>query len=146
MNPSNIMAVLGLALIASSSSFAADSKTIKSRDGVCQVSVPADWSGGELPGMASSPDKQVSLVVSSPKMVDSFSELKQTAQSVYKNSKVTKDSATEFEMEGQSTTGKPDVYRAIPAGGNKFCIVEVTYKSGTSEEARKTAESLKSAK
>ena len=146
MNSTNIMAVL--ALIASSSLlvWAADSKTIKSRDGVCQVSVPADWSGGELPGMASSADKQVSLVVSSPKMVDSFSELKQTAQSVYKNSKVTKDSATEFEMEGQSTTAKPDVYRAIPAGGNKFCIVEVTYKSGTPEEARKTAASLKSAK
>jgi hypothetical protein len=139
------LAAVAIVLIVSSTSWAAD-KTIQNRDGSCLISVPANWTGTELPGIASSPDKQLSAAVSSPKMVDSFTELKQTAQSVYKDSKVTKNSATEFEMEGQSITGKPDVYRAIPANGNKFCIVEVTYEGGSADAARKIAETLKAGK
>jgi hypothetical protein len=127
LKASKLLAVSALVVSVSSLSWAGD-KTIQNRDGSCMVSVPANWTGTELPGIASSPDKQLSLAVSSPKMVDSFSELKQTAKSVYKNSKVTKDSATEFEMEGESIAGKPDVYRAIPGNGNKFCIAEVTYQ------------------
>lgn len=140
-----LFAVSAVALVFCSPSWAAD-KTVQNRDGSCMVSVPANWAGTGLPGIASSPDKQISLAVSSPKMVASFSELKQTAQSVYKDSKVTKNSATEFEMEGPSITGKPDVYRAIPASGNKFCIVEVTYQGASADAARKIAETLKAGK
>ncbi len=132
MIPKKIIVLAILALF-TSSLWAAD-KVIKSRDGNCQISIPSDWSASEIPGFANSPDKQLTVAMSSPKMVDSFSELKQTAHSVYKDSRVTKDSATEFEMEGMSQTGKPDVYRGIPAGGKVFCIVEVTYKSGAPDE------------
>ena len=43
-------------------------------------------------------------------------------------------------MEGQSITGKPDVYRAMAASGNKFRIVAVTYPSASPATARKIAE------
>jgi len=76
-------------------------------------------------------------------MIDTFDELKQTARTVYKDSKVTKDSATEFEMVGKSITGKPDVYRAIPAGAGKFCVAEITYSAGTPEDASKILAALK---
>ena len=124
----------------------AQDKTMKSRDGGCQVSVPADWKTDDAFGLTQSPDKKSSATVSSPKMIDSFSVLKQNARTVYQDSKVTKDSATEFEMEGKSIAGKPDVYRAIVVAGNKFCIVDVTYQSGGPEEARKIAATLKAAK
>jgi hypothetical protein len=124
----------------------AQSGTMKSRDGGCQVSVPPDWKTDDGFGITQSPDKKYSAAVSSPKMIDSFSALKQNARTVYQESKVTKDSATEFEMEGKSIAGKPDVYRAIPIAGNKFCIVDVTYSGGSLEEARKIAASLKAAK
>ncbi|MFY9648292.1 MAG: hypothetical protein WAK29_24160 [Terriglobales bacterium] len=58
---------------------------------------------------------------------------------------MTKDSATEFEMEGQSMNGKPNVYRGIPIAGGKFCIAEVICESGTAEGARKIAVTLKPA-
>jgi opacity protein-like surface antigen len=125
---------------------AADSSAIKSRDGSCQVTVPAGWTVGELGGTAESANKQSSLAISSPKMVDSFAELKQTAKSVYKNSKVTKDSAGEFEMEGRSISGQPDVYRAVPIASAKFCIVDVTYKTGSPDEAKAIARTLQAAK
>lgn len=126
--------------------FGADGKAIATRDGACQMTVPANWVVSALGSMADAPDKKVTAIVSSPKMMDSFAEAKQTAKSVYKNSKVVKDSATEFEMEGKSITDKPDVYRLIPVAGNKFCIAEVQYQTGTVDDARKIVETVKSAK
>jgi hypothetical protein len=120
-------------------------KVVKSNDGSCQLTVPSAWTAGGF-GLANSPDKKVTATVSSPKMMDSFSQLKQTAPTVYPNSKVTKDSATEFEMEGQSQAGKPDVYRAIPIAASKFCIAEVIYQNGTADDARAIVRTLKAAK
>jgi hypothetical protein len=76
-------------------------------------------------------------------MVDFFTEPQQTAQPVYK---VTRNSASGFERKGQSITGRPDVYRAIPANGNKFCIAEVTYPGASGDAARKGRETLKAGK
>jgi hypothetical protein len=121
-------------------------KPVVSRDGSCQVSVPASWTVTALVASAESPDHKASVTVSSPKMIDSFAELKQAAKTMYQSSKPTKDSATEFEMEGKSMAGKPDVYRGIPIAAGKFCITEVIYESGTVAEARAIAESLKAAK
>ncbi|HEY6374096.1 MAG TPA: hypothetical protein VIX90_01090 [Edaphobacter sp.] len=56
------------------------------------------------------------------------------------------NSPTEFVMEGQSITGKPDVYRIVPISSSKFCIVEVMYQNGTVEQAREIASSLHAAK
>jgi hypothetical protein len=146
MNTKSVVAAIGVALVASSFTLAADKQMIKSRDGSCQVSVPANWVPGELGGTADAPDHRVSMAVSSPKMIDSYAEAKQSAQTVYKNSKVTVNSLTEFVMEGQSITGKPDVYRIIPISSSKFCIVEVMYQNGTVEQAREIASSLHAAK
>jgi len=126
--------------------WADDGIKITTRDGSCQVTVPASWVAGSVGGFGNSADKKSTVAVSSPKQVASFDALKQTARGIYTNDKVTKDSATEFEMEGESMNGKPNVYRGIPIAGGKFCIVEVIYQRGTAEDARKIAGSVKSAK
>jgi hypothetical protein len=48
---------------------------------------------------------------------------------------VTKSSGSEFEMEGANQAGKPNVYRAVPAGA-KVCIAEIVYQSGTVSDAK----------
>jgi len=124
---------------------AADAKPVKNSDGNCIVSVPANWSVTTF-GTAESPDKKMSLVVSSPKHgLETIAQVQQMAPEIYKDDKVTKSSATEFEMEGKSTSGKPNVYRAIPAGA-KVCIVEITYENGATTDARNTVGTLKAAK
>jgi hypothetical protein len=49
-------------------------------------------------------------------------------------------------MEGQSITGKPDVYRIVPISSSKVCVVEVMYENGTVEQAREIASSLHAAR
>jgi hypothetical protein len=142
----NKIALLTTALLAATAMSAADSRVIKSRDGGCQIMVPSDWTPGALGGTADAPDTKSSAAVSSPKAVDSFDQLKQTAQAIYRGSKVTKDSATEFEMEGKSITDKPNVYRAIPIAGGKFCASEVMYENGDAAQARKLAGTLSASK
>jgi hypothetical protein len=124
---------------------AADTKQAKSADGTCSISVPASWSTDALGG-AESPDKKVTLTVSSPKHgLTSLAQVHQLAPTVYKDDKVTKDTAAEFVMEGKSINGKPNVYRAVPAG-DKVCIVDVQYDNGDAAAAKAIAQSLKSAK
>ena len=88
----------------------AQDKTITTRDGSCLAIVPANWVVGSFPGSAGSVDKKSSIIISSPRY-SSFATLKDNARKVYANDKVTKDSATEFEMEGKSMDNKPNVYR-----------------------------------
>ena len=124
---------------------AADTKLAKNPDGNCSISVPANWSTDSLGG-AESPDKNVTLTVSSPKHgLTSLAQVHQLAPTVYKEDKVTKDTASEFMMEGKSINGKPNVYRAVPAG-EKVCIVDVQYDNNDAAAAKAIAGSLKSAK
>ncbi|HML17862.1 MAG TPA: hypothetical protein VK419_12600 [Bryobacteraceae bacterium] len=125
---------------------AEDGKKVTSRVGNCQATVPANWAVSTTAGIASSPDKKVSVAVGSPAKVASFDALKQNARKMYTHDKVVKDSAGDFQMEGQSMSGKPNVYRAIPLAAGRFCMVEVIYQSGTADDARKIAASLKPAK
>jgi len=140
-----VAGTMAAAIVMAAGVIAQADKIAKSTDGTCLVTVPGTWALGSVPSLATSSDKNMSVIVSSPKMIDSFDELKKLARSTYPESKVTKDSATEFEMQGKSVTGKPDVYRAIPAGPNKFCIAEITYDSGTVDDARKIVLTLKTA-
>jgi hypothetical protein len=48
-------------------------------------------------------------------------------------------------MEGKSTSGKPNVYRAVPAGA-RVCIAEITYENGNTADARNIVGSLKATK
>ena len=134
---------IALLLCAAPVVFAADGQAVLSHNRACQVTVPASWVVEGTVGLAHSPDKLISLVVSSPKSVASFDEFKKIAPTVYTNDKITKQSSTEFQMEGTSTTDKPNVYRAITTGGSNYCIVNVNYESGTVEDARKIAQTLK---
>lgn len=137
--------VLALAAVAASSILCAQGKPVTSHDGSCQVTVPADWTVSGNFGFANSADNQVSVAVTMPRSTPTLGELKPTAQMIYANDKVVKDTPTAFQMEGQGLEGKPNVYRGIQLAG-KICVVEVTYSSGTIDDARKIAESLKSAK
>jgi hypothetical protein len=127
------------------SASAADTKTVKNPEGNCSISVPPNWTAGTL-GNAASPDKKISIIVSSPKGgLTSIAQVQQLAPGIYPDDKVTKSSATEFEMEGKSTSGKPNVYRAIPAGA-RVCIAEITYENGNTADARNTVGTLKAEK
>ncbi len=139
----------GLAMVAiaiSTMAWAQEARKVTSHDGMCQVSVPANWDVSGAAGIATSADKKVSVAVGSPNKIASFDVLKQNARKMYSDDKVTKESATEFQMEGQSMNGKPNVYRGVPIANAKFCIVEVIYLSGSAADARKIAATLKSAK
>lgn len=121
---------------------AADTKVVKNPEGNCSVSVPANWAAGSL-GNANSPDKKMSIIVSSPKRgLVSIAQVQQMAPGIYPDDKVTKSSAAEFEMEGKSTSGKPNVYRAVPAGA-RVCIAEITYENEKTADARNIVETLK---
>ncbi len=120
-------------------------KPVTSHDKSCQVSVPDDWEAMGSFGIANAPDKSMDVAVSSPHSSPTLASLKQTAQMIYTGDKVVKDTASEFQMEGQGMNGKPNVYRGIQIPG-KVCIVEVTYSSDAIDDARKIALSLKSAK
>ena len=124
---------------------AADTKLVKNTEGNCSISVPSNWTAGSL-GNADSPDKKMSIIVSSPKRgLVSIAQVQQMAPGIYPDDKVTKSSTTEFEMEGKSTSGKPNVYRAVPAGA-RVCIAEITYENGNTADARNIVGSLKTAK
>jgi len=136
--------VVGMCLLAVGA-LAADTKPVKNLDGNCMAMVPSTWSVDTLGG-AQSPDKKVSIVVSSPKHgLTSLSQVKQLTPGIYPKDKVTRDSGTEFVMEGESLNGKPNVYRAV-AAGDKVCIAEVQYQNGDAAAAKAIADSLKSSK
>lgn len=134
--------ILGLVSLVS----AADKKTVKNSAGNCSISVPADWTVEASFGMANSADKKMSAVVSSPKYGGvTFGNIHQMAPTMYPDDKITKDTSSEFQMEGKSGNGKPNVYRAVPAGA-KACIVEVQYDNGDAAGAMAIATSLAPAK
>jgi hypothetical protein len=122
---------------------AADTQVVKSHAGNCAVVVPADWNATGGLGVARSPDKKLLVAVTTPRSMNSLSEVKQMAPSIYTGDKVTKDSGSEFEMAGTGMGGKPNIYRAIPAGSAGVCIAEVNYESGTEDQAKQVIESLK---
>jgi len=134
-----LLSLLSLNAIA----FAAD-QAVVNHDGNCVVSVPAGWTLDGTLGLANSPDKKVSVVVSSPRHGNPTMEsIAQMAPMMYPDDKITKQSGSEFEMEGKAGNGKPNVYRAVPAAGGKICIAEVQYQSGTAADARAIAQTLK---
>lgn len=134
-----LLFVLSIGLIAN----AADTKPVTNKDGNCVASVPSTWTVQPNFGIATSPDKKSSIVVSSPNHgLSSLADVEQLAPTLYKNDKVTKSSASEFEMEGTNGADKPNFYRSIPAGA-KLCIAEITYQSGTPAEAKAIIETLK---
>ena len=130
-------------LLIAAAATAADTKTATSPEGKCAVTVPSTWTTDGLGGIES-PDKKISATVRSPKHgLTSLADVKQMAPGVYKDDKVTKDTASDFEMEGKSLNGKPNFYRAIPAGA-QLCILEVTYDSPASASGAKAViDSLK---
>ncbi len=125
--------------------FAQAGKPVTSHNGSCQVTVPAEWSVSGSFGIANSPDNTVSVAVTSPIHTTSLDNTKQMAPMLYPSDKIAKSTASEFQMEGLSMNNKPNVYRGIQSAG-KVCLVEVIYESGTLDDARKIAASLKIAK
>jgi hypothetical protein len=133
--------ILAASLIAGSM-LSAQGKAVTSHDGSCQVTVGADWSVTAGFGIANSADKSVDVAVTMPRSTTTLADLKQTVQMIYTGDKIVKDTASEVQLEGTSINGKPNVYRAIQLPG-KLCVVEVTYSSGTIDDARNIAMTLK---
>jgi hypothetical protein len=102
---------LGMAIVAAGSmAWAEDGKKIVNLEGSCQVAVPANWDVGSTECYGNPPDKKATVAVSSPRRTTNFDSLKQTARDIYKSDKVTRNSASGFQMEGESIAG------------GKFCI------------------------
>jgi hypothetical protein len=138
--------LLTLALFAASPALVAQAvKPVTSHNGACQVMVPSDWTVNGTFGLANSPDNKLNVTLSSPPGTKQLDETKQMAPMVYPGDKVVKSTPAEFQMEGVSMNNKPNVYRGIQLPG-KVCIVEVIYESGTIDDARKIALTLKPAK
>jgi hypothetical protein len=126
--------------------FAQGGKPVYDHAKICQVTVPSNWEVNGIIGLANSPDNKVTVAVHSPTNSTSLTKTEETAPRYYPKDKITKNTATEFEMQGFSMLNdKPNFYRGIQIPG-KVCLVEVTYESGTLDDARKIAETLKSAK
>jgi hypothetical protein len=139
-------ATIAVLLITSPIAFAADTQQLNDRAGVCSVSIPSNWKVTPL-GTAQSADKKDAVILTSPRHgLTSLAQVHEIAPKVYKDDKVVKDSSSEFEMQGKAQNGKPNFYRAIPAGADKVCIVEVIYEDGSLDNARKIAESVKPVK
>ena len=119
-------------------------KAVISHDGNCQVMVPPDWASADNFGLATSPDKSMSVIVSSPNLSPTLDIVKKNAPTLYPDDKVVQSTATEFQMEGQDPNGKPNVYRGIQVP-NRVCLVEITFGDSI-DDARKIAATLKSAK
>ena len=121
-------------------------KTIKQRG--CELSVPENWKIDSDGASANSPDKKLTAVVGQFgfSSVESFADAKQMAKGANEGNKVTKESATELELEGASMLGKPHVYRVVPTGAKTFCAGEVMYSGAAVQDARKIARTLKAAK
>jgi hypothetical protein len=142
INQSMRMGLTLAALAAGSILCAQSGKTITNHDGTCQATAPAGWN--VTGGTATSPDGGSHINVSATSRPTTFDALKKTAPALFPNDKITKNSATEFEME--STAAPANVYRAIPAAASgKFCIAQVDFTVGVSD-ARKMAETLKATK
>ena len=124
--------------------FAQGGPAVISHDGNCQVTVPSDWATSGNFGLATSPDKSMSVIVSSPNLSPTLDKVKKNAPLLYPHDKVVKDTPTEFQMEGEGINGRPNVYRAIQVP-NRVCLVEVTYGESI-DEARQIVQTLKSAK
>lgn len=123
----------------------AQGKPVVSHNGACQVTVPGDWVQVGSFGIANSADKSMTVAVSSPSMSPTLAQVKENAPKLYPEDQVVKDTSSEFQMEGKSGNGKPNVYRGVQLPG-KVCLAEVTYTSGTVEDARKIVLSLGAAK
>jgi hypothetical protein len=137
--------ILSAASLIAGSMLCAQGKAVTSHDGSCQVTVGADWSVTTGFGIANSADKSVNVAVTMPRGTTTLADLKQTVQMIYTGDKIVKDTASEFQMEGMSVMNAPNVYRAIQLPG-KICVVEVTYTSGTIDDARNIAMTLKANK
>ncbi|HLY43907.1 MAG TPA: hypothetical protein VKR52_22030 [Terracidiphilus sp.] len=134
-----------VAATAAASLHAQAGKQITSRDGSCQVTVPGEWEQMANLGIANSPDKSITVAVTSPRLSPQLSQVKENAPKMYPDDKIVKDTPTDFQMEGQNGAHRPNVYRGIQIPG-KVCLVEVDYRSGTIDDARKIAATLKGAK
>ncbi len=141
-----IICTLALGALLCGSAWAAD-KTIKQRG--CELSVPETWTVESKGGEANSPDKKLTAIVGQAGFfsVESFADAKKMAKGANEGNKVTKETATELELEGPSMFDKPHVYRVIPTGAKTFCVGEVMYSGAAAlPEARKVARTLKAAK
>lgn len=133
--------LFGLVLVMSALGASPETKRIKDFEGRCSVAVPADWAASQQ-GSARSSDKNISVVViSTAPRFRTLSDIRQFLTATYKNDRITQDSASEIEMEGMSSPGKPNFVRAIPAGG-RVCLAEVVYTTGSQKDVRAIAESL----
>jgi hypothetical protein len=130
-------------LVVSFGAAAGDTIPVRDVAGNCILIVPSDWSASQA--SARSPDKGISVVlITMAPSLNTLSDARKLLLINHKNDKVTKDSHSEFEMQGTSS-GKPSFVRAVPAAG-RVCYAEIVYATGTAADAQKIIETLRTTK
>jgi len=142
----------GLALVATlalaGAAAAQDSQVIKDRQGLCQISVPSDWTPDKLiHSMAASPDKKSSSIISAQRAGASYQLTVETAKSTYSVTKTVEGSDTRTVFVYANQNGKPGGGVYVATGGSQICVATVDFADPAFEaQAVKIAQSVKTAK
>jgi len=127
---------------------AQDGQVIKDRQGLCQISVPSDWTPDKLVhSMAASPDKKSSSIISAQRAGASYQLTVDTAKSTYSVTKTVEasDARTVFVYANQN--GKPGGGVYVATGGSQICVATVDFADPAFEaQALKIAQSVKTVK
>jgi hypothetical protein len=120
-------------------------KTVKDRQGVCQIAVPGDWVSDKLvASFMQSADGKANAVAHGLRAGQSFTDATSLAKQMMVPSKVIEDSPKRvwYAYQGASSPqGETNWYVAV--AGNPVCTAQITFKvAATEETAKKIALSL----
>jgi hypothetical protein len=142
------VALLGATLTLAGLAAAQDGQVVKDRQGLCQISVPSDWTPDKLiHSMAVSPDKKSSSIVSAQRAGASYQLTVETAKSTYSVTKTVEQSDARTVLVYANRNGKPGGGVYVATGGSQICVASIDFADPAFEsQALKIAASVKTVK
>jgi hypothetical protein len=127
---------------------AQDSKIIKDRQGLCQISAPSDWTPDKLlHSMAASPDKKNSSIISALRAGASYQQTVAVAKTTYTVTKTVEESDARTVFVYANRNGKPGGGIYVATGGSQICVATVDFGDAAFEsQAIKIAATVKPVK
>lgn len=118
-------------------------KSIKDKTGVCQMSVPANWTvSPQLPSMATAPDQSDAVILAQPGKIKPMNEVVQKAVGAEKVLENTEDRLFWAGKPTSFPAGAPPVtaYHVTVPSKNGTCVAQIAVKAAIPEsEVRKIA-------
>ena len=143
-----VLTLLAAALALVSWAAAEDGQIIKDRQGVCQISVPSDWTPDKMfRSMAASPDKKSSSIISAQRAGADYHLTVETAKSTYSVTKTVEASDSRTVLVYENRNGKPGGGVYVATGGSQICVASIDFADPAFEaQAIKIASTVKTAK